>query len=73
MEELKALGIRIRTIRTEKGLSIRDLAAMTERNKTQILHIENGEVDPRYTTLLRIAQALEVRVGNIADYEEVSW
>lgn len=69
MEELKALGVRIRTIRAERGLSIRDLADMAERDKTQILHIENGEADPRYTTLLRIAQALEVRVGKIADYE----
>lgn len=65
--ELTALGDRIRAIRGSQGLSIRDLADMADLNKSQIVRIESGQSDPHYTTLLRIARALEVSVGDFAD------
>lgn len=65
--ELTALGDRIRAIRESQGLSIRDLADMADLNKSQIVRIESGQSDPHYTTLLRIARALEVSVGDFAD------
>lgn len=65
--ELTALGDRIRAIRESQGLSIRDLADMADLNKSQIVRIESGQSDPHYTTLLRIARALEISVGDFAD------
>lgn len=65
--ELTTLGGRIRAIRESQGLSIRDLADMAELNKSQIVRIESGQSDPHYTTLLKIARALEVSVGVFAD------
>lgn len=65
--ELKALGSRIRAVRESRGLSIRDLAELAGINKSQIVRIESGQSDPHYTTLLRIARALEVSVGDFAD------
>lgn len=65
--ELKALGIRIKAVRESRGLSIRDLAELAGINKSQIVRIESGQSDPHYTTLLRIARALEVSVGEFAD------
>lgn len=65
--ELTTLGGRIRAIRESQGLSIRDFADMAELNKSQIVRIESGQSDPHYTTLLRIARALEVSVGDFAD------
>lgn len=65
--ELKALGNRIKAVRESRGLSIRDLAELAGTNKSQIVRIESGQSDPHYTTLLRIARALEVSVGDFAD------
>lgn len=65
--ELKALGSRIKAVRESRGLSIRDLAELAGINKSQIVRIESGQSDPHYTTLLRIARALEVSVGDVAD------
>lgn len=65
--ELTALGSRIKAVRESKGLSIRDLAELAGINKSQIVRIESGQSDPHYTTLLRIARALEVSVGEFAD------
>lgn len=65
--ELTALGGRVRAIRESQGLSIRDLADMADLNKSQIVRIENGESDPHYTTLLRIAHSLGVRPSKLVD------
>ena len=65
--ELKALGGRIKAVRESRGLSIRDLAELAGINKSQIVCIESGQSDPHYTTLLRIARALEVSIGNFTD------
>lgn len=65
--ELKALGSRIKAARESRGLSIRDLAELAGINKSQIVRIESGRSDPHYTTLLRIARALEVSVGDFTD------
>lgn len=65
--ELKVLGGRIKAVRESRGLSIRDLAELAGINKSQIVRIESGQSDPHYTTLLRIARALEVNVEDFAD------
>lgn len=65
--ELKALSSRIKAARESRGLSIRDLAELAGINKSQIVRIESGRSDPHYTTLLRIARALEVSVGDFTD------
>lgn len=65
--ELTALGSRIKAVRESRGLSIRDLAELAGINKSQIVRIESGQSDPHYTTLLRIARALEVSIGNFTD------
>lgn len=64
---LPALGDRIKKIRESEGLSIRDLAELAGINKSQIVRIESGQSDPHYTTLLRIARALGITVGDFAD------
>lgn len=69
--ELKALGSRIRAVRESRGLSIRDLAELAGINKSQIVRIESGQSDPHYTTLLRIARALEVNVGDFTDGADI--
>jgi len=61
-----ALGEAVRTIRLEQGLSQERLAEYAGTDLTQIGGIERGVRNPSYTTLLRLADALDTTVGEIA-------
>lgn len=61
-----ALGEAIRTLRTEAGFSQEQLAEYAGTDLTQVGGIERGVRNPSYTTLLRLADALETTVGEIA-------
>lgn len=65
--ELMALGSRIKEAREDKGISIRVIADITGINKSQIVRIESGQSDPHYTTLLRIARGLGMRLCKLVD------
>lgn len=73
MDELQVLGERIREIRIKRGLSISGLADMAELNKSQIFRIENGLSDPHYSTLMKIARALEVNLSSFEVDHENLW
>lgn len=66
-ERLTALGTRLRKLRLENDMSIRALSERAGLDKNQILRVERGEADPKYTTLYRIAEALGVSVGDLLD------
>ena len=60
-----ALGEAVRTIRLEQGLSQEQLAEFAGTDLTQVGGIERGVRNPSYTTLLRLADALDTTVGEI--------
>jgi len=60
-----ALGEAIRTLRTEAGLTQEQLAEYASTDLTQVGGIERGVRNPSYTTLLRLADALDTTVGEI--------
>jgi transcriptional regulator with XRE-family HTH domain len=64
--ELGALGEAIRRLRHEAGLTQEQLADRVATDLTQIGGLERGTRNPSYTTLLRLASALRIRVGEIA-------
>jgi transcriptional regulator with XRE-family HTH domain len=61
-----ALGEAIRRLRLERGLAQEELADKVETDLSQIGGIERGQRNPSWSTLLRIAAALETRTGEIA-------
>lgn len=61
-----ALGEAIRTLRLEAGMSQEQLAEGAGTDLTQIGGIERGVRNPSYTTLVRLAGALDTTVGEIA-------
>jgi len=61
-----ALGEAIRTLRAEAGFSQEQLAEYAGTDLTQVGGIERGVRNPSYTTLLRLADALDTTVGDIA-------
>jgi transcriptional regulator with XRE-family HTH domain len=64
--EHAALGEAIRQLRKQAGLSQEQLAERASTDLTQIGGLERGTRNPSYTTLVRVAEALKTRVGEIA-------
>lgn len=63
--EHAALGEAVRTLRVEAGMSQEDLADAADTDLTQVGGVERGVRNPSYTTLLRLAGALETSVGRL--------
>ncbi|HYG96353.1 MAG TPA: helix-turn-helix transcriptional regulator [Solirubrobacterales bacterium] len=64
--EHAALGEAVRRLRVEAELSQEQLAERAGTDLTQVGGIERGVRNPSYTTLLRLAAALETSVGELA-------
>ena len=57
-------------LRQDKGLSIRQLAATSGLEYSQIQRIEKGKVNFAFTTLIALAQGLEVDLHELlAEYK----
>ncbi|HTU01249.1 MAG TPA: cupin domain-containing protein [Candidatus Sulfotelmatobacter sp.] len=66
----KAFGERMRGLRTEKQLTLTQLAKLTKRSVSLLSQIEAGKVSPSFSSMRLIADALEVPLGRlIADRE----
>lgn len=63
---LASLGLKINTLRVQKGMSKESLAAMADTMPQRIESIEKGEIDPPATELLRIADALGTQLVDLA-------
>ena len=63
--EHAALGEAVRTLRSKVGLSQEQLAEGAGTDLTQVGGIERGVRNPSYTTLLRLAGALDTSVGKL--------
>lgn len=62
---LKSVGINIKKYRLEKGLSQEKLAELTDLSSNYISMIERAEKTPSLTTLINIANALDVSTDMI--------
>ena len=58
----EAIAASLKEARTSKGLSQRDLSAMAGVPQAQISRIEAGTVDPRTTSLIALAHALDMEL-----------
>lgn len=63
-KETPDVGLYLRTLRQERGLSLRALAELCELSPNTISLIERGETSPSVSTLHRLATALGVHVSN---------
>lgn len=63
--EQRRLGARLRTLREARGWSQDTLAHLSGLNRSYPHKIERGELDLRYSTLLRLAAALDISVADL--------
>jgi transcriptional regulator with XRE-family HTH domain len=67
---LKKMGTRIKKLRTQKGLSQKDLAEMLSLGQAIIALYETGEREIKITTLLELTKIFDVSPNVILGYDE---
>src|SRR6478735_11539378 len=63
------IGRRIRQLRTQRGMTLDELAAAVDRAPSQLSMIENGRREPKLTQLRAIARALGVQLEMLLESE----
>jgi transcriptional regulator with XRE-family HTH domain len=69
---LKALGKRLRVLRLKSNLSQEELAWKADLEISQISRIERGIVNTSISQLFSIAEALEIPLKELFDFELLS-
>ena len=67
---LDSLGKRIFELRKEKGMTQEELAEKLGTLHNQISRLENGMVNPKITTLLKVAEVLGVSVSDLLNFPD---
>ena len=68
---IKALGQRIRSIRTHKQLSMEKLAELSDIDYRQVSYIELGQTDPSISTLSALCKGLDITLAELMNAEEL--
>ncbi|WPV67546.1 helix-turn-helix transcriptional regulator [Chitinophaga sp. LS1] len=68
--ELKEFGKNLRDARKKKGLTLDELAVISELDSKQIGKIENGLVDIRLKTLIKLIRALDIAPNDLISREK---
>lgn len=67
-KDIKTLCNHIDNLRLEKGYSIREFADLCSISKSQVNELGNNGIDLRYSTLVKIANGLEVSVSELINF-----
>jgi len=68
-KELIALGKQLRSIRTKKQLTMKELADMTDIEHSQISRIEKGLISTSVSQLFAIAESLEINIKELFEFD----
>lgn len=64
------VGTKIRNIRKQKGMTLKQVADIMGCSPQHISQYENGKRIPKIETLMRLSQALKVDIDDLADTSE---
>ena len=62
---LVAVGAYLKTLRDARGLTLADVASLSQTSETQVIRIESGKIDTRGSLLMRIIHAVEGSADDI--------
>ncbi|MFY0544388.1 helix-turn-helix domain-containing protein [Brevibacillus sp. H7] len=65
-----SLGIRLKTIRIDKGYTLQELAERSNVSRSMLSQLERDQKNPTINVLCQIAEALNVTVSQILEQEE---
>ncbi len=64
------VGERVKQVREQKGLSLEDVSQRTDIDASYLKQIEDGEVAPPLGIVIKLAKALEMKMGYFISGEE---
>ncbi len=64
-EKLLQLGLRVKKLREEKGMSQTDLVYKIGKDQPSINRLEKGKVNPSIIYLMQICEGLEIPIGEL--------
>jgi transcriptional regulator with XRE-family HTH domain len=64
------VGARVKAVREKRGLTLRDISQRTDIEVTLLEEIENGTVAPPLGTVIKLAKALEMKMGYFISGEQ---
>jgi transcriptional regulator with XRE-family HTH domain len=68
---MRNIGARVRSLRTEKNITLPELASRAELSKGLLSKLENSDdSNPSMTTLFKIAEALDVTIADLTETEQ---
>ena len=70
MSDKNRLGVKVKTMREARNISLEELAERANLKVGGIEKIENGELIPGLTPLIKIARVLGVRLGTFLDDQQ---
>lgn len=65
---INAFGANLKRLRDERGLSLRQLAEKIEIEHKQLFLIEKGKINTTISTVLALAEGLELHVTELFDF-----
>lgn len=63
--QLKKLGDRLKSIRLSRGLTLKELGYLTDKEPQSISRVEMGDINPTYLYLLEICKGLEIEISEL--------
>jgi transcriptional regulator with XRE-family HTH domain len=67
MPPSERLAMRLRKLREERGITQEQLAKRARLSRVYVALIETKRSDPRLSIVVRLANALKVKVGDLVD------
>ncbi len=67
-DDFLKLGYKIKFERSKRKISQLDLALKTGLTTRTVSRIECGAIDPKYSTLVRIAEAMELDITDLLNF-----
>jgi len=64
-ELLKDLGLKVKAIRKNKNLTIKELAHSIGKDTQSVHRLEKGGINPSYIYLLEICKGLEIEITEL--------
>ena len=68
-DDFLKLGCKIKYERGKRKISQLDLSLKTGLTTRTISRIECGNIDPKYSTLMKISEALELKINDLLDFK----
>ena len=68
-EQLKILGLKLKKIRLLKGLTLKQLGYLIDKDPQSISRVEMGDINPSYLYLLELCKGLGVEIWEVIKSE----